>query len=741
MDPGDTFLYLWQQRNFESETGTVAQKADTIRFNLSQLHYLKCNFSDINDLTVSSKTRKLLYDYGQLMDNTEKDGGLNNYADPILTLIGNSKNESKSWKCNLQSKDIIDKYLKPLPSMSSMLAEDAKKLAHLFNQRKERQVAQEQQSDGCTSTEMAVSKSQDLTQARNEVSFNLVNEDFTDLNTAVGRGQKALGTSDGLPFSNGNGSFRREEVKPNSSATLGGRGIHGKGGPYPWNRSKIPGTNEGRCDGTEESIGIERNMSGRMESFSGSFEGTSNYSGRGKGFGPPVERSRQNWKSGSMVDTSREVQHGQSTRSWRGKGKGSRSYQCQSSGEDFGEDGLRGIGSDPSDNYFRTASHQLQLEQQKKYGRGVSGASYGTGKRSLGVRRAVNTKFVPPVRKEDEEDSFGSEGLMRRCMPHSNSGSSGIAAENNPYSELMTDERLKNIEPKMIELIMNEIMDSGPSVTWDDIAGLDLAKSTIQEVVVWPMLRPDIFTGLRGPPKGILLFGPPGTGKTMIGKCIACQSGSTFFSISASSLTSKWVGEGEKMVRAMFAVARCHQPAVIFIDEIDSLLTHRSDSEHESSRRIKTEFLIQLDGATTANDERLLMVGATNRPQELDEAARRRLVKKLYIPLPESKARRQIIEKLMTNQSHSLVTDDIERICQMTDGYSGADMTNLCREAALGPIRSINFADIHHISVDQVRPICADDFMNALYSIKASVSDKDLQMYEDWNKKFGISAR
>lgn len=97
--------------------------------------------------------------------------------------------ESKSWKCNLQSKDIIDKYLKPLPSMSSMLAEDAKKLAHLFNQRKERQVAQEQQSDGCTSTEMAVSKSQDLTQARNEVSFNLVNEDFTDLNTAVGRGQ------------------------------------------------------------------------------------------------------------------------------------------------------------------------------------------------------------------------------------------------------------------------------------------------------------------------------------------------------------------------------------------------------------------------------------------------------------------------------------------------------------------------------------------------------------------------
>ena len=98
-------------------------------------------------------------------------------------------------------------------------------------------------------------------------------------------------------------------------------------------------------------------------------------------------------------------------------------------------------------------------------------------------------------------------------------------------------------------------------------------------MVVLPMMRPDIFTGLRAPPKGLLLFGPPGTGKTLIGKCIASQSGSTFFSISASSLTSKWVGEGEKMVRALFAVAKVHQPAVVFIDEIDSLLTSRSEGQ------------------------------------------------------------------------------------------------------------------------------------------------------------------
>jgi SpoVK/Ycf46/Vps4 family AAA+-type ATPase len=125
------------------------------------------------------------------------------------------------------------------------------------------------------------------------------------------------------------------------------------------------------------------------------------------------------------------------------------------------------------------------------------------------------------------------------------------------------------------------------------VANDETVRSHDNHMIYPPPCR-DIFKGLRGPPKGILLFGPPGTGKTLIGKCIASQVNATFFSISASSLTSKWVGEGEKMVRALFAVARCFQPAVVFIDEIDSLLSQRSDSEHESSRRIKTEFLVQL---------------------------------------------------------------------------------------------------------------------------------------------------
>lgn len=392
--------------------------------------------------------------------------------------------------------------------------------------------------------------------------------------------------------------------------------------------------------------------------------------------------------------------------------------------------------------YFITAKQKLVLDSKKNSHQdgssrqgSISNSMYGSTRKTLGTRRGPSRQFIPPVLNRDDDDELQSGTAMAGYSNHSGKNQSGKVAGADPE----VDERLKNIEPKMIELITNEIMDHGPPLSWDDIAGLEFAKNVIKEIVVWPMLRPDIFKGLRGPPKGILLFGPPGTGKTLIGKCIASQSKATFFSISASSLTSKWVGEGEKMVRALFAVARCHLPAVIFIDEIDSLLSQRTDGEHDASRRIKTEFLVQLDGATTTSDERILVVGATNRPQEIDEAARRRLVKRLYIPLPDAGAREQIMYSLLSQQKCSLSQEDVNTIVQHTHGYSGSDMANLCREAALGPIRSIT--DIQCIDADQVRPILFKDFDEALHQVRASVSEKDLDLYIQWNKLYGSGTK
>ncbi|CAK9815634.1 Fidgetin-like protein 1 [Anthophora quadrimaculata] len=367
----------------------------------------------------------------------------------------------------------------------------------------------------------------------------------------------------------------------------------------------------------------------------------------------------------------------------------------------------------PKQNYFKTARDELSVQQMK--------ANRPIQKKTLGGKASINSKFVCPFKREKEKAQQGQVNMYNN---------EGDTME-------VEDERLKNIEPKMVELIKNEIMDSKTTISWDNIAGLEYAKKIIKEVVVYPMLRPDIFTGLRRPPKGILLFGPPGTGKTLIGKCIASQSKSTFFSISASSLTSKWIGEGEKMVRALFAVARVYQPSVIFVDEIDSLLTQRSETEHESSRRLKTEFLVQLDGAATADDDRILIVGATNRPQELDEAARRRLVKRLYVPLPEFQARKQIINNLLITIPHNLSEEEVNSIAEQSKGYSGADMSNLCKEASMGPIRSISFSQLENIRKEDVRQVTVDDFKEALIHMRPSVSESSLTAYAEWDAVYG----
>ncbi len=157
----------------------------------------------------------------------------------------------------------------------------------------------------------------------------------------------------------------------------------------------------------------------------------------------------------------------------------------------------------------------------------------------------------------------------------------------------------------------------------------------------------------------------------MIGKAIAHQSGATFFSISASSLMSKWIGEGEKTVRALFAVAAYRQPSVVFIDEVDSLLCQRSSEENEATRRIKTEFMVQLDGASTSANSRVVIIGATNRPEELDEAVRRRFVKRLYIPLPDSASRQQLLITLMKDTENALTQENLQYLVEKTDSYSG----------------------------------------------------------------------
>ncbi|RLM98967.1 fidgetin-like protein 1 [Panicum miliaceum] len=437
-------------------------------------------------------------------------------------------------------------------------------------------------------------------------------------------------------------------------------------------------------------------------------------------------------------------------------------------------------------NEFMTARTKMEMDVVQKLGRnGPQGASVSPqcdnnhSTRNYGVRPSWNSRrgprggFVPPIRNNGGSGTTISRVTGKGDDSMEDSTRKCIEMLCGPDGEL--PEKLRNLEPRLIEHVSNEIMDRDPNVRWNDIAGLEHAKKCVTEMVIWPLLRPDIFRGCRSPGRGLLLFGPPGTGKTMIGKAIAGEAKATFFYISASSLTSKWVsmgnrrllskvhgmskvwwdfvpkniGEGEKLVRALFGVASCRQPAVIFVDEIDSLLSQRkSDGEHESSRRLKTQFLIEMEGFDSGN-EQILLIGATNRPQELDEAARRRLTKRLYIPLPSSEillhhgceeARAWIIRNLLEKDGLFMLSEEeTSEICKLTEGYSGSDMKNLVKDASMGPLREAlqRGVEITKLSKEDMRPVMLKDFENAMQEVRPSVSSSELGTYEEWNKQFG----
>ncbi|CAK7234116.1 Golgi transport complex subunit 6 [Sporothrix bragantina] len=308
------------------------------------------------------------------------------------------------------------------------------------------------------------------------------------------------------------------------------------------------------------------------------------------------------------------------------------------------------------------------------------------------------------------------------------------------------------VDDEAAKQILNEIVVQGDVVHWGDIAGLELAKKALREVVVYPFLRPDLFMGLREPATGMLLFGPPGTGKTMLARAVATESRSTFFSISASSLTSKYLGESEKLVRALFSLAKMLAPSIIFVDEIDSILSQRSGSgEHEATRRIKTEFLIQwsdLQRAAAGREDkdekdgrrgdasRVLVLAATNLPWAIDEAARRRFVRRQYIPLPETETRAVQLRTLLGQQKHSLTEADIQKLVELTDGFSGSDITALAKDAAMGPLRSLGDA-LLMTKMDEIRGMELSDFVSSLVTIRPSVSKSGLKEYEDWAREYG----
>ncbi|XP_063297288.1 katanin p60 ATPase-containing subunit A1 isoform X1 [Pelobates fuscus] len=299
----------------------------------------------------------------------------------------------------------------------------------------------------------------------------------------------------------------------------------------------------------------------------------------------------------------------------------------------------------------------------------------------------------------------------------------------------------------LVEMLEKDIISQNPNVRWEDIADLEEAKKLLKEAVVLPMWMPDFFKGIRRPWKGVLMVGPPGTGKTLLAKAVATECKTTFFNISSSTLTSKYRGESEKLVRLLFEMARFYAPTTIFIDEIDSICSRRGTSEeHEASRRVKSELLVQMDGVggTTESEDpskMVMVLAATNFPWDIDEALRRRLEKRIYIPLPSAKGRGELLR--INLRELELADDvDIENIAENMDGYSGADITNVCRDASLMAMRrrieGLTPEQIRNLSKDDMHmPTTMEDFEMALKKVSKSVSALDIEKYEKWIEEFG----
>ncbi|CAI9101608.1 OLC1v1038975C5 [Oldenlandia corymbosa var. corymbosa] len=350
-----------------------------------------------------------------------------------------------------------------------------------------------------------------------------------------------------------------------------------------------------------------------------------------------------------------------------------------------------------------------ELEKVRAYRRKMSHWQGNISERikALGRRTgAISTTKSTAPRLQSNADapttSYGRNATSQRPSNKTSSGPVPINSYNNAVSP-KTSKHGSGYDSQLVEMINSVILDRSLSVKWEDIAGLEKAKQALTEMVILPTRRKDLFTGLRKPPKGLLLFGPPGTGKTMLAKAVASESQATFFNISASSLTSKWVGEGEKLVRTLFSVAISRQPSVIFMDEIDSIMSTRTSSENEASRRLKSEFLVQFDGVASNSDDLVIVIGATNKPQELDDAVLRRLVKRIYIPLPDANVRRQLLKHKLKHEPHSLRDSELEKLVNETDGYSGSDLQALCSEAALMPMRELGADKVLKMRKDQVQ--------------------------------------
>ncbi|XP_041066107.1 outer mitochondrial transmembrane helix translocase-like isoform X1 [Carcharodon carcharias] len=339
----------------------------------------------------------------------------------------------------------------------------------------------------------------------------------------------------------------------------------------------------------------------------------------------------------------------------------------------------------------------------------------------FGIKFMVDT--IDPTRRQKIEAKKKAAKLMKQ-----------IGVEGIKLSEYELTIAAHLVDPRTLK------------VTWRDIAGLDEVITELQETVILPFQKKHLFHGskLFQPPKGVLLYGPPGCGKTLIAKATASVFGCHFINMQASTLTDKWYGESQKLTAAVFSLAAKIEPCIIFIDEIDSFLRNRSCNDHEATAMMKAQFMSLWDGLNTDTDCQVIVMGATNRPQDVDPAILRRMPSTFHVGLPRQRERQEILKLVLSGEClNSNVR--LKEIAEKTEGYSGSDLRELCREAALHRLRDfvrkeqmqrigrqLQADDCEESSTDEgLRAITQTDLHLALEKMKESKAGTGTPILQD----------
>ncbi|ETN47074.1 uncharacterized protein HMPREF1541_01264 [Cyphellophora europaea CBS 101466] len=320
-----------------------------------------------------------------------------------------------------------------------------------------------------------------------------------------------------------------------------------------------------------------------------------------------------------------------------------------------------------------------------------------------------------PDHEKKEQTRMKSAAILRRL-----DGPKDGTTDGDPARPRREDLVLSQYEQAVLQdLVFPEDI----PVSFDDIGGLSHIIDELRESVIYPLTMPNLYTGsssLLSAPPGVLLYGPPGCGKTMLAKALAHESGACFINLHISTLTEKWFGDSNKLVNAVFSLARKLEPTIVFIDEIDAVLGTRRSGEHEASGMVKAEFMTHWDGLASANrhgqPQRIMILGATNRIGDIDDAILRRMPKKFPVSLPTTSQRLKILRLLLRDTKVDTSQFDVEYLARATAGMSGSELKEACRDAAMIPVREMiqaqrrNGQPMNQVRPGHVRGLCTNDF-------------------------------